>query len=177
MHKFLAKGAVGPISGHIWSVPRGGVPAEWVQARGPLSQCALGVHVCRTDDLAHWLHDELWELEVDGEQISGVDCLVVRRARLVRRIEAWDAAGIRRFVDACIDHASGQTRSPGEEDVLALLGDAREMASMTDGAPIAAYTAAIAVSRMGRPEDANGAYRRERAWQSRWIASELLARS
>ena len=145
-----------------------------MQARGPLSQCASGVHVCRTDDLAHWLHEELWELEVDGEQIGGVDCLIVQRARLVRRIEAWDGPGKRRFVDACIAHASEQARSTGEGEVRALLDDARVMASMTDGAPIAAYTTAVAVSRVGCPEGVNDAYRRERAWQSAWIARELL---
>jgi hypothetical protein len=174
MHKFLAQGALGPISGHAWSIPRDGAPGEWVQARGPLSNCANGVHVCRREDLAHWLHEELWELEVDGEEIAGVDCLVVRRARLVRRIEAWDAPGKRRFVDACIAHAFEQARSTGAEEVRDLLDDALLMASMTDGAPMAAYTTAVAVSRRGRPEGAEDAYRRERAWQSAWIARELL---
>jgi hypothetical protein len=176
MHKFLASGALGPISGFAWSMPRGGLAGEWVQARGPLHECACGIHVCQTDDLAHWLHDELWELEVDGDRIAGVDCVVVQRARLVRRIDAWDASGTRRFVDACVAHAAEQAQQPGEA-VQALLDDARGMAGMDGCVAIAAYTAAIAVSRIGAPEEAASAYRRERAWQSRWIARELLGHS
>jgi hypothetical protein len=40
---------------------------------------------------------------------------------------------------------------------------------------LAAYTAAIAVSRLGAEEVSAGTYRLERAWQSTWIARELLA--
>jgi hypothetical protein len=173
-YKFLAKGALGPISAFQWPVPREGVPGEWVLAQGPLSQCARGLHVCRTEDLAHWLHDELWELEIDGDRIDGLDCLVVERARLRRLIEAWDEAGRRRFVEACVANAARQSGLASAAGVLELLDDARGMATMNDGVSIAAYTAAIAVSRLGSAADAEGAFRRERVWQSRWIARELL---
>src|SRR5258708_6519958 len=102
-HKFLAKGALGPLSGFAWPVPQGGAAGAWVEAVGPLALCARGVHVCRTSDLAHWIHDELWEVEADGDRIEGLDCVVVRRARLVRRIDDWGAAGGRRFADASVE--------------------------------------------------------------------------
>src|SRR5690348_431080 len=104
-YKFLAKGAVGPQSGFKWPEPQAPAFGAWVDADGPLELCVRGAHVCRALDLAYWLHDELWETEVDGEQIEGVDCLVVRRARLVRRIDAWHQGGAARFAQACAEHA------------------------------------------------------------------------
>jgi hypothetical protein len=170
MHKFLATGARGPLSGFAWPAPGPSAPGAWVEVEGPLSPCMRGVHACRPFDLAHWIHDELWELEVGGEQTVGVDCIVVQRARLVRRILAWGEQA-QRFAEACVDHAAAQVEPAYFGIVSGLLGDARSMA--TSGyVPVSAFTAALAVSRV--PGAASAAYRQERAWQSAWIASELL---
>jgi hypothetical protein len=170
-HKFLATGARGPLSGFAWPVPRAEVPGAWVAVEGPLAPCTRGVHVCRPGDLAHWIHDELWELEADGDQVDGLDCLVVRRARLVRRIDAWGGPGGQRFVGACVDHASAHVGATPGDTIRGLLEDARFMA--TSGyVALAAFTAALVVSRSEGEPDA--AYRRERAWQSAWIVGELL---
>ena len=170
-YKFLARGAIGPLSGFPWPAPVGDAAGAWVETTGPLALCARGVHVCRTFDLAHWLHDELWELEAGGDQIDGVDCIVVRRARLVRRIDAWSDGGAARFAAACIEHAAAQL-DEADAAVLALLDDARMAAEYGYGA-IAAYSAALAVARLG---DGERGYRRERVWQAAWITGELLAR-
>jgi hypothetical protein len=182
MHKFLATGALGPLSGFAWPVPAGGAPGAWVEVDGPLELCARGVHVCRTFDLAHWIHDELWEVEAAGDQVDGVDCIVVRRARLVRRIDAWSGPGGRRFAEACVEHATAQAGpaptvmapSLPADGVRDLLDDAQFMA--THGyVALAAFTAAVAVSRLGAEVSPDGAYRRERGWQSAWIVRHLLA--
>ncbi|HEX3770863.1 MAG TPA: hypothetical protein VHV30_08375 [Polyangiaceae bacterium] len=170
-HKFLAAGAVGPISGFAW--PAG----AWVEAEGPLAPCSRGIHVCRPGDLAHWIHDdELWELEVDGEPIEGLDCLVVARARLVRPIEGWRPDGGRRFAAACVAHAASLTSAPpaaGPVEARELLDDARFMVGEGYVA-LAAYTAALAVSRAELGADSEAVYRAERAWQSAWIGEEIL---
>jgi hypothetical protein len=172
--KFLAKGALGPLSGFAWPVPRGGAPGAWVDVEGPLTQCANGVHVCRTIDLAHWINDELWELEVEGEQFDGVDCLVVRHARLLRRIDTWDGPGQLSFAEACIEHAAMETGGTAATDeVRALLEDARLMKA-SDYVALSAFTAAVAVSRLGSEGDREVAYRRERTWQSMWITEQIL---
>ncbi|HSR98935.1 MAG TPA: hypothetical protein VLM79_17885 [Kofleriaceae bacterium] len=189
-YKFLATGALGPLSGFAWPVPIGEAPGPWVEADGPLAVGARGTHVCRPTDLAHWLHNELWEIEVAGDTLEGPDCLVVRRARLVRRIAAWSAGGAERFARACIAHgaAEGDGAMAGvgratSSDVAAFLDDAAQ--ALASGYPaIAAFCAAMAVSRSGGAGRADGeaadtdgaesAYRRERAWQSAWIARELL---
>ncbi len=173
MHKFLAANALGPLSGFAWPVPSLGAPGAWVEVEGSLSPCARGIHACRPLDLAHWIHDELWELEADGAQTAGLDCVVVQRARLVRRIDAWSSSG-KKFAEACVEHAAAQLGSIEleREQISALMADARFMA--THGyVAVSAFTAALVVSRL--PAADGSAYRRERAWQSAWIADELLA--
>jgi hypothetical protein len=172
-YKFLAKGALGPISGFAWPVPRGGEPGAWVEVEGPLVQCARGVHVCRTLDLAHWIHDELWEVEAAGDATDGVDCVVVQRARLVRPIDAWSAGGGLTFANASVAHAVAEVGSSAADEVNELLDDARFMAENAYVA-LAAFTAALVVGRAAGAESPERVYRRERAWQGEWIARALL---
>jgi len=175
--KFLTKGAAGPISGFAWPRPGGDAPGAWVEADGPLAPCANGSHLCRAGDLAHWLHDELWETEAAGEQIEGLDCIVVRRARLVRRIDAWHLGGAVRFGDACARHASEVIDStppgPASDEVKAMLADSF-VSVRTGFVATGAWAAALAVAKLADPADQHEAYRRERAWQSEWIARVLI---
>ena len=173
-HKFLARGAVGPISRFSWPTPSldAGRPGAWVEVEGSLVPCAHGIHVCRPGDLAHWICDELWEVEVAGEAVDGLDCLIVARARLVRRVDAWSERGGGSFADACVEHAAEQTRGGPGEAVRELVDDARWMAK-NGYVALGAFTAAVAVSRLS-PGEVEDAFRRERAWQSAWIADGLL---
>jgi hypothetical protein len=170
-YKFLARGAVGPFSGFAWPTPTRGAPDAWVVAQRPLEPCRHGVHVCRETDLAHWLHEELWELEVDGGSVEGVDCLVVERARLVRRIDAWSDGGAGRFAAACIARAAALVGPTPAVALAALVDDAA--LALEHGYPaIAAFNAALAVARGAG--DVEAAYAAERAWQSGWIGRELI---
>lgn len=158
-YKFLAEGGDAPLSGFHWPLPDGATPGAWVSVDGDLRACARGIHVCRPTDLAHWLHDELWEMEVSGPELEATDCVVVPRARILRKVEAWSDGGGRRFIDAALEHAS-----PGVDD---LMDDARAMGGAGYFA-LAAYTAALAVSRVH--PDREAAFRAERLWQSDFIA-------
>jgi hypothetical protein len=165
--KFLAGGARGPFSGVAWPRPTQATPGAWIVVDAELAQCVRGVHVCRNADLAYWIHDELWDVEVDGAAIEGVDCLVVARARLLRRIEAW-TEGRRQFAQASIEHAAASVGAAGNDAVRELLDDAQVVAKC--GYPaLAAYSAAVAVAR-GSGDDVVQRFREERAWQSVWIA-------
>jgi hypothetical protein len=167
--KFLAKGAIGPISRFHW--PTG----EWVEAEGPLGLCDSGAHVCRPEDLAHWLSDELWEVEVDGEIQQGLDCLVARRARLVRRVDAWSDGGHVRFAEACRAHAIELANAAGDEARTRATGyidDARQYLELGLVA-VSAFCAAAAVAKLASPDEEETAYHRERAWQAAWIVRHL----
>jgi hypothetical protein len=172
-HKFLAPGARGPLSGCAWPAPGDGAPGAWVQAEGPLAPCARGVHVCRAVDLPYWIHDELWEVEAEGEFVEGTDCVVVRRARLVHRVAAWDGPGARRFAEACVSRVETAFGPAPAGETRALLEDARFMAA-NGYVALAAFTAAVAVGR-ARAANPEQAYRSERGWQAGWIARELVA--
>lgn len=176
--KFLGKGAVGPFSARSWPVARDGGPGEWVTVEGHLELGRHGIHVCRAGDLAHWLHDELWETEADGDAVPGRDCLVVRRARLIRRIDGWNAESAARFAEAAIERAAAEVAGgPGGEDpdALGLLEDAR-MGMKYGFAAVAAFSAAFAVARVTDSVEAHSeAFRRERSWQSGWLEREIVS--
>ncbi len=76
-------------------------------------------------DLAHWLHEELWEVESEGDRVEGIDCFVVRRARLVRRIDVWNAGGAARFAEACIEHAAALSESNPIDVASQFIDDAK----------------------------------------------------
>jgi hypothetical protein len=170
LRKFLAAQGRGPFSGHSWPLPMSDTPGKWVVVEGALAPCARGVHVCRAVDLAHWIHDELWEVEVEGEAIEGVDCLIVPRARLVRRMDSW-TEGSRRFAQACVDHAASAVGPLATASLLELLEDGRSMLAHGFVA-LSAYTAAVTVGRLTMDDPTTG-FRRERAWQSAWIAQQV----
>jgi hypothetical protein len=172
VHKFLTRGGLGPLSGFEWPSPSAG-GAAWVEVEGPLELCVRGLHVCRDIDLAHWVHDELWQLEATGEQQAGIDCLIVRRARLVRRIDAWSDGGAVHFADACIERARQLTALAGDAVVRGFVADSEATAEAGHFAG-SAYIAAFAVAKLSQPDEQERVFRRERAWQSQWIASEVL---
>jgi hypothetical protein len=172
-YKFLTRDARGPLSGAAWPLPHDGAPGAWVEAgAGALELCVRGAHVCRPADLAYWLNDELWQLEVAGDELEGIDCLVVRQARLVRRLDGWRDGGVAvRFAEACVEHAASLV--PAAAPARAYLPDAAEAARYGYVA-VAAFATALAVAKAagdGRPDER--AYRLERGWQSAWIARAL----
>ena len=94
--KFLGRGRVALYTGYQWPLD------EWVEADGPLDLCANGPHACRDVNLAGWIDDELWLIELDGDQETHDDVVVAQRARLVRRVEGWDQQAMHEFTERTI---------------------------------------------------------------------------
>jgi hypothetical protein len=132
--------------------------------------------VCRPVELAHWLHDELWELETQGEQLHALDCLVVRRARLLRRVDAWHLGGAAHFGEACAQHAAELAgHAPQDLAVVAQHFIEDALLSVRAGfVAVGAHASALAVCQLSEPAQQYAAYRRERAWQSAWIARGVI---
>ena len=109
--KFLRAGALSPFTGFDWS-ERVGV---WVAA-DHAQPCLAGIHACRADQLPHWISDELWEIELGDPVVETPRKVVASRARLVRRVDAWDAAAAHALKLECVDRLA--------QHAVAELGDA-----------------------------------------------------
>lgn len=163
-YKCLRPGRVGPFSGHSWPV------GEWVEGEDP-ALCVRGVHACRTDDLPHWLTQELWEVELDGEVREEPRKLVADRGRLVRRIEGWTTASAASFAEACAARAQERAeRATGEraERLAELAGDAAANAAKGQAALVG-----YIVARAAEVDGGVDGYAEERRAQAHWLASEL----
>jgi hypothetical protein len=174
VYKALCSGGLAPISGHAWPLPIGGEPGAWVAARGG-GVCRDAVHGCRVADLPWWLQDELWEAEFDGPIATGRHKISAPRARLLGRVDGWDATCARRFAAACADRAAdhataGRRRAHANTARIAcaLAEDAARCAREAD-AIVTAYVAAQVAGRVGGPE----AMTAERTWQAAWLRAEL----
>lgn len=138
-----------------WPLPTqradGWEPGEWREVTGELVPCENGLHLCANErQLLKWLGSAIFEAEYDGEGLDGDDKVVVRRARLLRKVDTWDERSARSFAADCA------------ERVLALLE--RELPG--DGRASAAIETArrFAVGEASRDELAA-------AWNAAWAAS------
>ena len=173
-YKFLRRGAIAPISGVPWPTAASG-PGPWMEVEGPLAPCRSGLHACRVESLAYWLHDELWEIELDGELARAEDLLVSRRARLVRHLEVWGSGVASRLLAASRAHAvdlvDAATPAGKERARLWIQAAGRHVA--LGNVALGAYTAAMAVARLDCEAADVVRFREERLWQSGFIAAEL----
>jgi hypothetical protein len=174
-YKFLATGAKGPITGFQWPLPQLEAAGAWVEAGGPLESCGRGAHLCRPNELAFWIHDELWEVETDGERIEGYDCIVVERARLLRRIDDWQHGGAAKFAHRCAERAVDfAARAPSERrEAIAGYLEGAQWAAGESRAAEAAFCSALVAAKL-EPPQLEAAFRRERAWQADYIARVVL---
>ena len=121
--KFLRSGAIAPFTRIPWQ------PGEWVQA--VRAQEGFGVHACRESDLAWWISDELWRVELDGRLYERATQIEAARGRLLDRVDAWDARARWEFGLACVFHArdvvAGSLRELRFADLAARLEAARTL--------------------------------------------------
>jgi hypothetical protein len=173
--KFLARGARGSISAFDWPVPAQGAPGAWVEAAAPLVLCERGIHACRGRELAHWLDDELWVIELAGELQEGVHGVVAARGRLVRKVEEWSSDAPARFGLAAYRHAEElASADPAAGAIVAPHLSTQQYHLPRGNTALAAFCAAMAAARLsGRDHFDQAAYDRERLWQSAWLVREL----
>lgn len=187
-YKFLAAGAVSPFTGFRWSGPGALVTA-------PAGSEARWVYACRREDLAHWIEEELWIVELDEPIREGRYQIWSPRARLVEKVSAWNPALRGGYAAACAlrardlalpalrsdqrdrfgratdpeSLAAAARASDGLPAVAAYAGDAA-MLAQAGNAAAASYMACLAAA-SARGEAAD--FEVERRWQSRWIAGHL----
>ena len=175
-----------------WHLPQNGKPGKWMpKLRGELSPCERGYHLLRAQDLSHWLGPALWTAEYDGDRVDADNKVVVRKARLVARVETYNDKNLRLFACDCAERALLRVQNPDPRSVAAIevarryavgaatdaeLANARS-AAPTAGASAVAWAAATAMSAAAGAYDAayHAAYwaavaawdaAAERRWQS-----------
>lgn len=169
-YKFLAAGRMGPFSGAVWPAPADGAPGAWMESSGPPAVCRNGVHACRAGDLARWLDEELWAVELEAP-VQAATKLVAARGRLVERVDAWDGAAAAAFRRACLERIAARAPAAGPAGP-GLLADAEAFDGPTPvrGAVTAAYLATLAAAHAA---GSAAGMAEERAWQGAWLAAHL----
>lgn len=166
-YKFLAAGGVGPFSGFLWPT---GAPGPWVEAAGTAHACFAGVHGCSVEHLPFWLHEELWEIELENP-VAAEHKLVASRGRLLRRVEAWDPRARLEFGASCLERVAPLVQAapePVAKVVAEIVEDLRGIA-VRGGAASAGFCAARIAELVGGAAE----YDAERAAQSRWLVERL----
>ncbi len=177
-YKFLTAGGKGSHSGHKWSLPTDTEPGEWLSVTGPLVECENGIHACRPQDVSQWIDAAMYELEYDDEPLVAGSKVYGRRARLVRRIDAWNDRTARLFAADCAERVShlwvapaGCNWKPSDTlDVVRRFAVGDATAEELDAARDSAWDAA---------RDSTRAAARDSAWaaarDSTWAAARYSA--
>lgn len=154
-----------------WPLPEGGEPGAWLEVKGKIIPCRRGLHLCYAEGLVGVLGPVIFEAEYEGELIAvahddGLDRgkVVVRKARLLRRVETWNERTARLFAADCAERA------------LTIF----EREHPNDDRPRKAIEAARAYAR-GEIDDAARATAEAAAWDAAraaaWAAAESAARA
>jgi hypothetical protein len=80
---------------HSWTI------GEWFEVAGDLIACENGIHLCREQDLLHWLEKDIYDAEYDGEYMESEDKIVVRKARITKHYDNWNDRTARLFACWC----------------------------------------------------------------------------
>jgi hypothetical protein len=159
-YKFLRADGTSVFTSFRWPLPDDG-PGAWVEA--PPDPCRSGIHACRLADLPLWVGRVMYEAELDGEVIEQPTKVVASRARLLRRIEAWDALRDR-YTRMCADRAHELARASGLEEWESVIEP-----SIPEGPALLGFVAA----RIAHAASGVDAYHAERARQTEWLTQQL----
>lgn len=155
---------------------------RWRTVTGDLVACRHGLHLCREGDLICWLGPVIWEAEYEGEVLTQPDKIVVRKARVIRRLDTWNERTARLFAADCAEHVLPifEKAYPNDTRVRASLAVVRRFANREATAQeLAAARTAAAAARDAAWFAAAAA--RAAAWAAArtaaWAASGAAARA
>ena len=162
-YKFLRRDGTSVFAEFRWPLADGR-PGAWVEAS--VEPCHSGIHACRLADLPLWVNDQLYEIELDGDIVEEPTKVVASRARLLRRVEAWDDDRRASYTRMCAARALELARStsPPLHDWEAVVEP-----SLPEGPALLGFVAA----RISEEISGVAAYDAERARQADWLAQYL----
>lgn len=136
-----------------WDDEEGWIPGAWTPAIPNIVACRRGYHVCRDQDLVHWLHARIYACEVRGKIIVEDNKVVAESIRLTAPTP-WDECSARLFAVECAAdvlylYEREHPNDPRVADALIVayryaLGDATESELAAAGAATWAATWAAA---------------------------------
>ena len=168
-----------------WDLPNG-KPGRWRSVKGELVPCGNGIHVLGPHHIVRWLGPALFEIEYEGEKIDAGDKYVVRKARLVRRVEEWNERTARLFAADCAEDVVHLIPEAVRGPFVSAIDVARRFAegeasrdelSAAEAAAEAAAGAAARDAARAAAWDAAGAAARDAAWAAAWDAAGVAARA
>jgi hypothetical protein len=162
-YKFLRPDGTSVFTGFSWPLPNGG-PGAWVEA--DVEPCRSGIHACRPEHLPLWAGRALYEVELGGDIVEDGMKVIASRARLTRRVDAWDEGLRDGYTRMCADRAHELAReaSPPLEQWEAAIEP-----SVREGPALLGFMAARIAEEIAGPE----AYHAERARQTEWLVEQL----
>jgi len=161
---------------------------RWRSVSGELVPCKRGIHLCREQDLLHWLGEVIWTAEYKGERIDCEDKIVVQRARITSICEHWNERTQRLFAVDCARIAVNRYAQADQKEMLhacldvtaACADDHAAWAAAWDAARAAAWAAAwdaAWAAARAAARDAALAAARAAAWDAAWAAARAAARA
>ena len=112
-----------------WHLPTA-QPGKWMPGIvGDIEPCSNGYHLCREKDLVHWLNGEIYEAEYRGDIVTADDKVVVRQARLVRRVDTWNERTARLFACDCAERALKYADKMSVGTLISTINTARKFAN------------------------------------------------
>lgn len=89
----------------IYGVAQWPEPGVWAEPIEDVIVCKSGYHASVVDNLVGWCGGpELWEVEYNGPVQVSINKVVGSQARLVRRVEEWNAQTAHLFAADCAEH-------------------------------------------------------------------------
>lgn len=81
-------------------------PGEWREVEGDLVPCRNGLHLVEARDLLNWLVQDgiVWEAEYEGERVDDRRKVVVRKARITRKVGVLNCQILVEFGADCAEH-------------------------------------------------------------------------
>jgi hypothetical protein len=162
-YKFLRRDGSSVFSGFRWPLPDGG-PGAWVGAA--VDPCRSGIHACRPAGLPYWIGRSLYEVELAGDIVEERTKLVGSRARLLRRVTAWNDSVRDEYTRMCADRA--HALAVGASPPLGQWDEVIEP-SVPEGPALLGFIAA----RIAEERHGTDAYHDERGRQTAWLVERL----
>lgn len=179
-YKFLSADQVSPFARVRW--PDQG--ARWLSASDAGGLGWPAVYACRSRDLAYWLGERLWRVELAGNVTYSETKIAAERGRLISEVGDWPAvrgAFIKDCAARLADLRNGARRQEDYRAARKLANYAAEIEDDRDPASVG-YTVAHAAELVGwLPGEAQAAeahgehspFTAERGRQSRWLVGKL----